>query len=62
MIIIQNGQLEHKHYRTKDMKNISISEVESIQHEKSPVSTAVYVTRRGAFGMVSIRLKEREEL
>lgn len=60
VIIIRVKDQEHKDFRTKDLKDIPINEVEGFKYENSPTTTAIYGSRGGILGMVTITLKEKE--
>lgn len=58
VIVIQNDTQELKRTQTKNLKNIPISEVETFKYENSPMIKAIYGSYGGAFGLVTIKLKE----
>lgn len=60
VLINHDGGLGCRRAKTKDLKNIPISEVNAFTYEKSPKYSALYGSFAGTFGLVTLNLKKEE--
>lgn len=56
-VIITTDGIDHKMVKTKNLKDLSFSDIEEISYKKSLVSDAIYGQFGQIFGMISIKIK-----